>query len=28
MRQRVRRSSLIVSVLPGYRRKLGEPSLP
>src|SRR5690606_30284219 len=28
MRQRVRRSSLIVSVLLGYRRKLREPSLP
>jgi hypothetical protein len=28
MRQRVRRSSLIVSVLRGYRRKLREPSLP
>ena len=28
MRQRVRRSSLIVSVLLSYRRKLREPSLP
>src|SRR5690606_16273357 len=28
MRQRVRRSSLIVSVLPSYRRKPREPSLP